>query len=111
MHGGDARGRIRRAISLAFVLLFAPVLGHDATAAELAPSGPAGEAPPPLETTAPDGSVAPPPPTARKRAAQWWYGYFDPGPTQNCVFQYPEPLGSTWAGWYGDLGVTPTTDD
>ncbi len=54
---------------------------------------------------------SPGPDAAKRRAPQWWYGYFDPGPTQNCVNQYFEPLGQTWAGWYGDPGVTPTTDD
>ena len=55
----------------------------------------------------PDG---PAPQGSGKRAAQWWETGEYAGPTQNCVFQYPEELGRAWAGWFGDLGVSPSTN-
>jgi hypothetical protein len=45
-----------------------------------------------------------------RRAAQWHETGEFAGPTWNCVGQYPEELGRAWAGWFGDLGVTPTTN-
>ena len=43
-------------------------------------------------------------------AAQWWEDGEDAGPTYNCVIDNYEPLGRAWAGWYGDLGASPTTN-
>jgi hypothetical protein len=42
--------------------------------------------------------------SATASASQWYEGFFDPGPTYNCVTQSEEPLGSAWTGWNGDIG-------
>lgn len=46
-----------------------------------------------------------------KRRAPQWYTDFEPaGGTINCATGMPEPLGNAWTGWYGDLGVSPQTN-
>jgi hypothetical protein len=84
--------------------------GGQAQAAEIAPAG-APEPSPAPAAGAPGPSPGIEPGSTKRGAPQWWYGFFDPGPTQNCVHGYFEPLGNTWNGWYGDLGTSPTTDD
>ncbi len=58
----------------------------------------------------PSRATAPAPVTETqrtRRAPGWITDFEDAGPTQNCITQLGEPLGSAWTGWYGDIGVSP----
>jgi hypothetical protein len=56
-----------------------------------------------------DTTGAPPVSHAReqRRAPEWITDYEDAGITQNCITQMYEPLGSAWAGYFGEIGVSP----
>ncbi len=40
---------------------------------------------------------------------QWYESGTQQGTTMNCLFGYPEQLGMSWTGWYGEIGKSPTT--
>ena len=57
---------------------------------------------------------SPAPSQTERRAAQWHELGEDAGPTYNCTILgggYYENLGRAWGGWYGDIGVSPVTND
>ncbi len=72
----------------------------------------------PLSGGEADTTVAPDPSAERpdiaqqfeRRAPQWYEVGEDAGPTYNCINDYYENLGRAWAGWYGDIGTSPTTN-
>jgi hypothetical protein len=61
----------------------------------------------------PTAPAAPPEGATARRAPQWHETGEDAGPTYNCTILgggYYENLGRAWAGWYGDLGVSPSVN-
>ena len=63
--------------------------------------------------TAGDASGAPPLSHSpeQRRANEWITDFEFAGPTQNCILQTPEELGSAWTGYFGDIGVKPEKND
>lgn len=51
-----------------------------------------------------------PAPSGKRRAPAWHEVGEYAGPTYNCAISQYEELGRAWAGWYGDIGVTPQTN-
>jgi hypothetical protein len=92
-------------IAVAGSLLFWPA--QALAGPEALPGGEAGT----IEAQDPSAPGAPDDARSSERRAESWHelGEFA-GPTYNCVGQYPEELGRAWGGWYGDIGLTPTTN-
>lgn len=99
----------RSIVTLAALVAIAVPASATAEVSAPVPVGPGRVVP---ATTPGAAAVAPPlaPATPKRRANQWYEGNFDPGPTYDCITQMGEPLGSAWTGWYGDIGVSPQTN-
>jgi len=103
--------------SLAGAALLSAYGAAAATAAGPASPVPGGDAGLANQGADEGGSPAPVPkmgataPGSKRRAAEWHETGEYAGPTYNCVGDYYEELGRAWAGWYGDVGISPQVND